>query len=134
MKILSTTAAGVELQMYGVDVAHLDSTTFWGWRNLFISGSLTVVLPFGKAIVIIESRYLRKDANGQLVIDRELPLLQHEVCHVLHGEDWGTLGYWRRHIWARIKSRSIAAKETDVERHCYEALWEVPEKHPQMLD
>ena len=134
MKILSTTAAGVELQMYGVGVAHLDSTTFWGWRKLFISGSLTVVLPFGKAIVIIESRYLRKDANGQLVIDRELPLLQHEVCHVQHGEDWGALGYWRCRIWARIKSRSMAAKETEVERHCNEALREVAEKHPQMLD
>ena len=134
MKILSTTAAGAELQTFGVSAAHLNSPTFWGWRKPFIRGGLTVVLPFGKAIVIIESRYLRKDANGQLIIDRQLALLRHELCHVQQGEDWGALGYWRRHIWARTKSRSMAAKETDVERHCYEALREVAERHPQMLD
>jgi len=27
----------------------------------------------------------------------------------------------------------MAAKETDVERYCYEALREVAEKHPQIL-
>jgi hypothetical protein len=59
MKILSTTAVGAELQTFGVSAVHLDSTTFWGWRKPFISGGLTVVLPFGKVIVIIESRYLR---------------------------------------------------------------------------
>ncbi len=132
MRILSTSAAGAELQTFGVSTGHLDRTTFWGWRKPFISGGLTVVLPFGKTIVIIESRYLRKDADGELIIDRQIALPRHELCHVQQGEDWGVLGYWRRHIWARIKSRSMGAKETDVERHCYEALRKVAEKHPQM--
>ena len=130
MKILSTTAAGAELQTFGVSAAHLDSTRFWGWRKPFIHGGITLVLPMGKAIVIIEARYLRKDADGELIVDRQIALLRHELCHVQQGEDWGVLGYWSRHIWARIKSRSMGAKENDVERHCYEALREVAAKHP----
>jgi len=79
MRILSTSAAGSELQTFGVSTGHLDRTTFWGWRKPFISGGLTVVLPFGKAIVIIESRYLRKDADGELIIDRQIALPRHEL-------------------------------------------------------
>jgi hypothetical protein len=134
MKILSTTAAGVELQTFGVSAAHLDSTTFWGWRKPFIHGGITLILPFGKAIVIIESRYLRKDDSGELIVDRQIALLRHELCHVQQGEDWGMLTYWRRHIWARITSRSMGAKETDVERCCYDALREVAAKHPVILN
>ncbi|GEM_PF-1760116 len=114
--------------------AHLDSTIFWGWRKPFINGGITLILPFGKAIVIIESRYLRRDETGELIVDRQIALLRHELCHVQQGEDWGTLGYWRRHIWARIKSRSMAAKETDVECCCCDALREVSAKHLVMLD
>ena len=59
MKILSTTAAGAELQTFGVSAAHLDSTRFWGWHKPFIHGGITLVPPMGNALVLIEPRYLR---------------------------------------------------------------------------
>ena len=48
-------------------------------------------------------------------------MLRHELCHVRQIQDWGGLAYIRRHIWARIKTRSILARTAIEESVCYSA-------------
>jgi hypothetical protein len=134
MKIGSDSAAGRALQRFGVSAGHLDSTIFWGWRRPFINGGLTVALPLGSALVIIESRYLRTNEDGALLVDRQLALLRHELCHVQQAAEWGFLGYWRRHLWARFTSLSMKAADTPVESGCYDALDQVRAVYPDFID
>jgi hypothetical protein len=45
----------------------------------------------------------------------------HEFCHVDQARRWGTLSYYRRHIWERVKARDLYVRESYVEAPCYDA-------------
>ena len=46
---------------------------------------------------------------------------RHELCHVAQARRWGFLGYWRRHLAARLRTRSLLAKDDPVEVEAYAA-------------
>lgn len=47
-------------------------------------------------------------------------LLRHELCHVRQLRRWGNIPYVCKHVWARVTSRSLMAKDHPVEKECYD--------------
>ncbi len=88
--------------------------------NLQLGDALTVVWPGGKATIYLKSRFLQPDESGQLPVNRSLALIRHELHHVEQGHNWGFTGYWARHLWARVRHLSVAAKSSSVEAPAYE--------------
>lgn len=119
VRIRTDSPAGQFLVSQGVSASVLDSTRFRS-LNWQAGDALTVVWPFGRATVFIRSRFLEADPAGDLPVDRNLPLIRHELFHVQQGQEWGFLSYWARHLWARVRHRSISAKESSVEAPAYE--------------
>ena len=120
MKIAPASAAGQKLMSFGVTAQELDAASFLrlDWQ---FGSAVTLALPGGKCLVLIKGKYLEKDETGGLRLTPALGYFRHELCHVGQALRWGFFGYWRRHLWARLKTRSILAKESDAERPCYEA-------------
>lgn len=86
--------------------------------TLIQSRLLAVILMFGQAITLPMPR------RRQLVLARrELreDELRHEFVHCWQLVDWGAFTYLGRHIWARLKARSLTAPISDVEFPCYQA-------------
>lgn len=88
--------------------------------NRQAADALTVVWPFGKATVFIKSEFIETDDSGEIPVGWHLALIRHELYHVEQGRKWGFVGYWACHLWARVKHRSIKAKEASVEAPAYE--------------
>ncbi|MBI4305350.1 MAG: hypothetical protein HY678_03425 [Chloroflexi bacterium] len=120
MRIRPETPAGRRLLSWGVTATHLGRTRIFGW-DLQRGGAITIALPLRLALIPIRRRYLVRDAQGELADGPHLALIRHEFCHVQQNSEWGFLGYWRRHLLARLRSRSLLAAESDVEAPCYEA-------------
>ena len=103
----------------------LDDTIAPPRTVLIQSKWLTVLLPFGLAITLPIPR------RRQLILARrrlDEDELRHEYCHAWQVVDWGSRHYLWRHIWARIKSRSLTAPMSEVEFPCYKA------QYPHMSD
>ena len=83
------------------------------------------------AVILAKSRYLPQDSAGRLRDGRHVALLRHEFCHVRQMLEWGTMTYLGRHIAARIRTRSILARDSDVERPCYEAQYRAQAEYDQ---
>ena len=83
-----------------------------------MGGAITVALPFKRAVILLKSRYLQLP---ELADGRHLALIRHEFCHVNQLQRWGFAQYWLRHLWARVRTRSVLAAESDAEAPCYEA-------------
>lgn len=118
MKIRVDSDAGKFLIDQGVKRDALEKTNFrvLNWQA---GGALTVIWPFGRVTVFIKSRYLEPDSNGDLPVNRKLPLIRHEFFHVAQGEEWGFFKYWAKHLWARVRHLSISAKNSSVEAPAY---------------
>jgi hypothetical protein len=133
MKISPLSPAGRKLLSLGVGEAELNAASFhrFNWQ---VGGAITLAMPGGRCLIMMKSKYLKTDESGQLVVSRLLHLHRHELCHVAQAQRWGFFGYWRRQLWARIATRSLLAKDSDVERPCYEAgaaaYQELAETHP----
>lgn len=118
-RIRPDSEAGQFLVGQGVTEAELNTATFrvLNWQA---GDALTVVWPFGGATIFIKSSFLRPDSDGDLPVDRKLPLIRHELFHVKQGIDWGFIKYWTKHLWARVRHLSISAKSSSVEAPAYE--------------
>lgn len=119
VRITSTSPAGQFLISQGVSESHLDAARFTK-LNWQFGDALTVVWPFGRATIFMKSRFLETDDSGEFPVGRNLGLIRHELHHVEQGHNWGFIKYWARHLWARIKHRSISAKQSSVEAPAYE--------------
>ena len=94
----------------------MDDSTRPPRTTLIQSRLLTLLLPFGLAITLPLPR------RRQLILARrrlEAGELRHEFVHCWQIVDWGAFTYIRRHIWARVKARSLTAALSDVELPCY---------------
>jgi hypothetical protein len=120
MKINPQGRAGQALISWGVTERDLRAASFFKC-NLQFGGAITLALPMGRCIVLPRSKYLKPGPDGELPVDGSLALIRHELCHVAQARQWGFFGYWRRQLWARVKSRSLLAANSDAERPCYEA-------------
>lgn len=120
MKIAAGSVAGIRLIGWGVTELELRRTRIYAF-DLQVGGAITIALPMKRAWILIKRRYLVGSPEGGLADGRHLALIRHEFCHVSQIRRWGVLGYWARHIWARIRSRSLLAQETFAEAPCYEA-------------
>ena len=119
VRIKPTTPAGQFLISQGVPETTLEAASFrvLNWQA---GAAVTVMLPFGKAAVFVKSKYLQPDPNGDLPVNRRLPLLRHELFHVQQGLDWGFIMYWVKQIWARVRYMSITAPNSPVEKPAYD--------------
>ena len=92
VRIKPTSPAGQFLLSQGVTEDVLTATTFrvLNWQA---GAAITVMLPLGRAAIFVKSKYLQPDTNGDLPVNRRLPLLRHELFHVQQGKDWGFIGY-----------------------------------------
>lgn len=120
MKISPSGPAGRHLLSLGVEEEDLAAASFHrcDWQ---VGAAVALALPWGRCLIMMKSKYLRTDGNGELVASAQMHLHRHELCHVAQARRWGFFGYWRRHLRARIATRSLLAKHSDVERPCYEA-------------
>lgn len=98
----------------------MDNSTRPPRTTLIQSRLLALLLPFGLAITlpmprrhqwILARRKLREDE------------LRHEFAHCWQVLDWGAFTYLARHIWARLKARSLTAVTSDVEFPCYKVQY-----------
>ena len=120
MKVSPPSPAGRVLLSLGVGEAELMAASFhrFNWQ---VGAAVTLAMPGGRCLILMKSKYLKTDESGQLVVSHLLHLHRHELCHVAQAQRWGFFGYWRRQLWARIATRSLLARNSDVERPCYEA-------------
>ena len=120
MKISPDSVAGKRLLGFGVTDSELAKARLLHW-NAQLGGAITVALPFGRVVILMKSRYLPVGSDGQLIDGPHLPLVRHEFCHVAQIQRWGFFRYWAMQLWARVQTRSVLARESAVERPCYEA-------------
>jgi hypothetical protein len=120
IRIKPTSAAGQFLLSQGVTEDVLNAATF-RMLNWQAGAAITVMLPFGIAAIFVKSKYLQPDANGDLPVNRRLPLIRHELFHVQQGKDWGFFGYWVKQLWSRVRYMSITAPNSPVEKPAYDA-------------
>lgn len=120
MKIGPDSVAGRRLLGWGVTERELERARLyrWNWQK---GGAITVALPFKRAFIFLQSRYLVTGGGGDLTDGRHLALIRHEFCHVAQLQRWGFAGYWLRHLWARVRTRNLLAANSEVEAPCYEA-------------
>ena len=120
MKISPDSGVGRRLLGFGVTEEEIAATHVFCW-DMQVGAAVTLPLPNGAAVVLAKDRYLPQDPTGRLQDGRHVALLRHEFCHVRQIREWGVLTYLGKHIAARIQTRSILARDSDVERPCYEA-------------
>lgn len=101
---------GRRLQAAGVPDSDLLRTRSAAWP---LGGALTVALPGGCAILHPRAWREHPGAYGYA--------WRHELVHVEQARRWGFLGYWRRHISARLRTRSLLAESDPVEAEAYAA-------------
>ncbi len=119
VRISPTSAAGQFLLSQGVPESVLTAATFRA-LNQQMGAALTVVWPTRNATVLIKSKYIETDESGEIPVTYKLALIRHELYHVEQGQQWGFIGYWARHLWARIRHLSVMAKSSSVEAPAYE--------------
>ncbi len=119
MKILHTSDVGQRLLQFGVTREELAATHVFQW-DLQPGGAGTFPLSDSSAVIFAKGRYLPTNPEGRLLDGPHVALIAHEFCHVRQIREWGALSYMGRHIGARIKTRSILARESDVEKPCYD--------------
>lgn len=122
MNISPNSVVGRRLLGFGVAEEELAATHVFRW-DLQLGAALVVPLSDHTAVILVKSRYVPQCSEGELCDGRHVPLLRHEFCHVRQIREWGALAYLGRHIAARIKTRSILARDSDVEKPCYEAQY-----------
>ena len=119
MRVDPSSEAGAFLLSQGATEDELKAANF-RVLNAQFGDALTVVWPGGSATIYVKGWFLQPDESGNLPVNRALALLRHELHHVRQGREWGFLGYWSRHLWARVRHLSIAAKSSSVEAPAYE--------------
>ena len=122
MRIQSDSIVGQRLLGFGVTEEEMAATHVFRWEWQF-GAAVTLPLLNGPAVILAKSRYVPQASVGVLSDGRHVALIRHEFCHVRQVREWGAVTYIGRHIAARIKTRSILARESDVERPCYEAQY-----------
>ena len=120
MKISPDSVVGRRLLGFGVTEEELAATYVFRW-DLQPGAAGTFPLSDRKAVILAKSRYLPQDRDGRLRDGCHIALLAHEFCHVRQLREWGAPAYLGRHGAARIETRSILARDSDVEKRCYEA-------------
>ena len=122
MKISPDSVVGRRLLGFGVTREELAATHVFRW-DFQVGAAVTLPLAGDAALILAKSGYVPQEAPGVLGDGRHVALLRHEFCHVRQIREWGALDYLGKHIAARIETRSILARESDVERSCYEAQY-----------
>lgn len=101
------------------------------WKGLRPNTGITIPLgrwtPGSEVIILHNTKPHHSDINSRTGMSARLET--HELGHVDQYQRWGFWGYWRRHIWARLRTIRIShksvltidlmAKCSDVERPIY---------------
>lgn len=121
MRIAPDSDVGRRLVGFGVTEPELVATHVFCW-DVQVGAALTLPLGGGSAVILAKGRYLpRAPVGGALRDGRHVALILHEFCHVRQIREWGCLTYLGKHVAARIRTRSLLAVDSEVERPCYEA-------------
>ena len=120
MKIQQNSLSAQRLIQHGVTPAELAAARIFRLKPPNGDG-LTLPIPFFGPIILIRRGWLIYDDDGELEDSDNLKMLRHEFCHVKQILEWGVPTYLWRHIWARIKTRSMLAKSSPEESGCYSA-------------
>ena len=120
LRIKPDSPAGRFMLGQGVSRADLEAATIKTLNRQF-GHALTVTWPWGGATIYLKESRMPNIVDGEIAVDDRLPLLRHELVHVEQGRKWGFAGYWARHLWARVRHRSVLAQTSAAERPAYEA-------------
>ena len=120
MRIAIGSPSAERLAQHGVGESEIAATRFYVF-NFQIGAAITLPVPLLGPVVLIKGKRLVRDADGELADGPAIRFPVHELCHARQVLDWGTLRYLARHIWARIKTRSVLAANAPEEVPCYEA-------------
>lgn len=47
--------------------------------------------------------------------------MHHELCHVRQYERMGLVRYYLAHLWARVRTMNLLARNQPIEAECYKA-------------
>ena len=105
---------------HGVELSELEAARIYAfdWQ---LGAAITLAVPILGPVILIKRKWLAYDADGELADSESLKKLRHEMCHVRQILDWGGLAYFRRQLWARVKTGSLYAKTSPEESECYAA-------------
>jgi hypothetical protein len=120
MKIALDSLSARTLAVHGVKPRELQAANILVF-DFQLGGAITLPFPVLGPVILIKSRWLRYDGDGELEDAATLKVVRHELCHVVQILDWGGLAYLVRHVMARIRSRNLFAKDQPEEKCCYRA-------------
>ena len=120
MRIAYDSPSGQRLAQHGVERRELEATRIYGF-DFQLGAAITLPIPFMGTSIFLRRKWLVYDEEGELKDSWDLAILRHELRHVCQILDWGGVVYMARQLWARVKTRSLYARESPEESHCYEA-------------
>jgi len=118
MKIPVDSVSAERLRQHGVTNRELNHARIFVF-NQQLGSAITLPLPVIGPVILIRRGWLVFDDDDHLADGPSLKVLRHELCHVRQILDWGGSAYIRRHILARIRTRSFYAKRAPEESTCY---------------
>ena len=119
MRFAVSSPSGALLMQRGVAERELTAARVYV-LNFQVGAAITLPVPFFGPVILIKSAWLAWDDAGELTDTEHVKVLCHEYCHVRQILDWGTMAYAARHLWARVRTRSLLAKSAPEESECYE--------------
>ena len=119
MRFAVSSPSGALLMQRGVAKRELAAARVYV-LNFQVGAAITLPVPFFGPVILIKSAWLVMNEKGELTDTEHVQILCHEFCHVRQILDWGTAVYMARHLWARVRTRSLLAKSAPEESECYE--------------
>lgn len=133
MRIRTDSSSAQRLRTHGVTDEEMEKARIFVFNQQF-GAAITLPIPLLGPTIFIKKKYLVFEppvdgGESQLEDGPSIALLRHEFCHVRQILEWGSLMYMPRQLWARVRSRSLYAKETPEEAPCYQAEREAREHY-----
>ena len=102
---------GRKLIEHGVTKDEILATDFVTWP---CAGALTAPISAKRVTVFVPRAWIGNQTGYGYAF-------RHEFYHVRQARTWGRVSYWMKHVAARIKTRSMLAKDDPVEIGAYDA-------------
>ena len=124
MRIRLGSASAELLTKHGVASRELKAARIFVF-DFQLGEAITLPFPILGPAILIKRKWLVYNDDDELSDVESIKMLRHEFCHVRQILDWGGLAYLRRHLFARLKTRSLYAMNAPEESECYWAQAQV---------